>query len=86
MDGEVDFVKIYAKKDIETDSVEILLSHQELKTLVSYLSKFEDEVQQFKLRNKDKENLGFTHLHFKDCGLVGKNSHADIVFYVNLNE
>ncbi|MBQ7968192.1 MAG: hypothetical protein IJ292_00010 [Clostridia bacterium] len=79
-------MKIYAEKDIETDSVEILLNHQELETLASYLNKFEDEVKQLKLRNKDKENLGFTHLHFKDCGLVGKNSHADIVFYVNLSE
>ncbi|MBR6050769.1 MAG: hypothetical protein IKP68_06145 [Clostridia bacterium] len=79
-------MKIYAEKDIETDSVELLLSCEELETLASYLTKFGIEVKQLKLRNNDKQNLGFTHLHFKDCGLVGKNSRADIVFYVNLDE
>ncbi|MBE6903824.1 MAG: hypothetical protein E7480_04360 [Ruminococcaceae bacterium] len=79
-------MKIYAEKDIETDSVEILLNYQELKTLASALTKFEDEVKRFKIENEDKKELGFTHLHFKDCGLIGKNSNSDIVFYVDLNE
>ena len=56
--------------------------------------KFETEVKKFKIENKDKdkdkdkdkESLGFTHLHFKDCGSIGKNSKADIVFCVDLND
>ena len=86
IDGEVDFVKIYTANDTEIDSVEILLNYQELQKLVSSLNKFEDEVNQFKANNKDKEMLGFTHLHLKDCGLIDKNSTSDIVFYLNLNE
>ena len=82
----VDFVKIYTTNNTETDSVEILLDYQELKKLVISLKKFEDEVNQFKTKNKDAEGLGFTHLHLKDCGLIDKNSKSDIVFYLNLNE
>ena len=79
-------MKIYATNNTETDSVEILLDYQELKKLVNSLKKFEDEVNQFKTKNKDAEGLGFTHLHLKDCGLIDKNSKSDIVFYLNLNE
>lgn len=86
MDGEVDFVKIYTTYNTETDSVEILLDYQELKKLVNSLKKFEDEVNQFKMKNKNAEGLGFTHLHLKDCGLIDKNSKSDIIFYLNLNK
>lgn len=86
MDGEVDFVKIYIAKNTETDSVEILLDYYELKELSKALIKFEDEVEKFKIKNKDKEDLGFTHLHFKDCVPTNINTETDIVFYVNLNE
>ena len=85
-DGEVDFVKIYTTNNTETDSVEILLDYQELKKLVNSLKKFEDEVNQFKMKNKDAEGLGFTHLHLKDCGLIDKNSKSDVIFYLNLNK
>lgn len=85
-DGEVDFVKIYTTNNTETDSVEILLDYQELKKLVNSLKKFEDEVTQFKMKNKDAEGLGFTHLHLKDCGLIDKNSKSDVIFYLNLNK
>lgn len=59
-------MKIYTTNNTETDSVEILLDYQELKKLVSSLKKFEDEVNQFKMKNKDAKGLGFTHLHLKD--------------------
>ena len=58
-------MKIYTTNNTETDSVEILLDYQELKKLVSSLKKFEDEVNQFKM----KKGLGFTHLHLKDYSL-----------------
>lgn len=85
-DGEVDLEKIYTANNTETDSVEILLNYQELKKLINSLKKFEDEVKQFKTKNKEAEGLGFTHLHLKDCGLIDKNSKSDIVLYLNLNE
>lgn len=85
-DGEIDLVKIYTANNTETDSVEILLNYQELKKLINSLKKFEDEVKQFKTKNKEAEGLGFTHLHLKDCGLIDKNSKSDIVLYLNLNE
>lgn len=83
MDGEVDFVKIYTTNNTENDSVEILLDYQELKKLVISLKKFEDEVNQFKIKNKDKKDMGFTHLHLKDCGLIDENGKSDIVLYLN---
>ena len=46
-------MKIYTTNNTETNSVEILLDYQELKKLVSSLKKFEDEVNQFKMKNKD---------------------------------
>lgn len=79
-------MKIYATNSTEVDSIEILLSHQELKRMISALEKFENEVNLFKIKNKNNKNLGFTHLHLKDCGLIDKNSDSDIVFYLNLNE
>ena len=68
-----DFMKIYTTNNTETDSVEILLDYQELIKLVISLKKFEDEVNQFKTKNKDTKDLGFTHLHLKDCGLIDEN-------------
>ena len=85
-DGDVNLVKIYTANNTENDSVEILLNYQELKKLINSLKKFEDEVKQFKTKNKEAEGLGFTHLHLKDCGLIDKNSKSDIVLYLNLNE
>lgn len=85
-DGEVNLVKIYTANNTENDSVEILLNYQELKKLINSLKKFEDEVNQFKTKNKEVEGLGFTHLHLRDCGLIDENSKSDIVLYLNLNE
>lgn len=79
-------MKIYTERNKEADSVEISLNYQELRKMVISLKKFEDKVSQFKLKNKDKKDLGFTHLHLQDCGITGKNSKSDVVFYVNLNE
>ena len=77
-------LRIYTANDTENDSVEILLNCQELKKLINSLKRFADEVNQFKTKNKVAE--GFTHLHFKDCGLIDQNSRSDIVLYLNLNE
>ncbi len=80
-------MKIYTAKNKEAkSSVEILLNHQELKNLVNCLSNFENEIEQLQTKNKVKENLGFTHLHLKDCGLTEESSKSDIVFYVDLND
>ena len=79
-------MKVYTANNTETDSVEILLNYQELKKLINSLKKFEDEVNQFKTKNKEAEGLGFTHLHLKDCGLIEKDSKSDIVLYLNLSE
>ena len=62
-------MKIYTTNNTVTDHVEILLDYQELKKLVNSLKKFEDEVSQFKMKNKDAKGLGFTHLHLKDYSL-----------------
>ena len=67
-------MKIYTTNNTETDSVEILLDYQELKKLVSSLKKFEDEVNQFKMKNKDAKGLGFTHLHLKDYKTVSQRN------------
>ncbi len=85
-DGDVNLVKIYTANNTENDSVEILLNYQELKKLINSLKKFEDEVNQFKTKNKEVDGLGFTHLHLRDCGLIDENSKSDIVLYLNLNE
>lgn len=77
-------MKIYTEDDTETDSVELLLNYRELREMANALAKFEEKVREFKMENKD--NLGFTHLHFKDCGLTGKDSKADVVFYVDLSD
>lgn len=79
-------MKIYNANNIETDSVEILLNYKELKKMVKILKKFENDVNQFKTKNKVTEGLGFTHLHLKDFGLTDKNSKSDIIIYLNLNE
>lgn len=77
-------MKIYTANSKKDDSVEILLNYQELKKLINSLKRFADEVNQFKTKNKEAE--GFTHLHFKDCGLIDQNNKSDIVLYLNLNE
>ena len=86
MDGEVDFMKIYTANGTEPDSIEISLNYKELKKMINSLKKFKDEVDQFKTKHKDEVVHGFTHLHFKDCGLMDEDSKSDIVLYLNLNE
>ncbi len=77
-------MKIYTSSNTGDNSVEIVLNYQELKSLARVLVDFENEVKQFKNENKDKECLGFTHLHLKDCGLIDED--VDIVFYLNLDQ
>lgn len=79
-------MKVYTASNLANDNIEILLSHQELKELVSSLENFESKVRQFKIQNKDGADLGYTHVHLKDCGLTDENNNTDIVFYLNLNE
>lgn len=79
-------MKIYTSNNTANDGVEILLNYQELKKLINSLKNFEEEVNQFKTKNKEAESFGFTHLHFKDCGLIDQKSKSDIVLYLNLNE
>lgn len=80
-------MKIYTAYNTEADdSIEILLNYQELKNVINSLETFEDEINKFKSKNKDSDGLGFTHLHFKDCGLLDKNCKSDIVLYLNLDE
>ena len=79
-------MKVYTDFNTEgEDSAEILLNHQELKSLVKNLTNFEKEIEEFKARNKEKENVGFTHLHLKDCGITSEGGRADLVFYVDLD-
>ena len=78
-------MKIYAVENEETDNVEVLLSHQELKELAEALENFQKKIEQYKRKNSGKEDLGFTHLHFIDSCPIGKNSKTDIVFYVDMN-
>ena len=86
MDGEVNFVEIYITNNEETDSVEISLNYQELNKLVNSLKKFEDEVNRFKTENNHAPDLGYTHLHLRDCELIDKRSKSDVIFYLNLNK
>ena len=51
-DGEVNIVKIYTGINKEIDSIEMLLNQEELRKMVNSLAKFEDEVNQFKTKNK----------------------------------
>ena len=47
---------------------------------------FSSKIERYRLANEGKENLGFTHLHFIDCGPHGQKSEDDLVFYVDLSE
>lgn len=79
-------MKIYAQKNKVEECVEVLITHEELKILIDSLAEFESKINQYKIANKDKEDLGFTHLHFKDCNKICESSQSDLVFYVDLNE
>lgn len=79
-------MKIYAEKNKETSSVEMMFNYRELKTLVDALVNFESKIKQYKSDNEGKENLGFTHMHFQDYDRASEESRSDIVFYVNLDE
>ena len=80
---EVNLVKIYNGNT--KDSVEVLLNYQELKKTINSLKEFEDKIYQFKTKNKGVKDLGYTHIHLKDCGLINQNSKSDLVFYINLD-
>ena len=79
-------MKIYTEYDTESDSVEILLDYKELKELTSTLVKFEQKVTEFLEKNKNQNNLGFTHVHFRDLGTKPSTSDPDIVIYVDLDK
>ena len=86
MDGEDNFMEICIGSDSNDNSVEILLNCQELKRIIVSLEKFEDKINQFKVKNQDAKRFGFTHLHLQDCGLTDVKDKSDIVFYVNMDE
>lgn len=77
---------VYFENNKEKDSIEVVINCFELKELVSALTEFESRIEQYKNINQENANLGFTHIHLKDCGPLCKKSKTDIVFYVNLNE
>ena len=79
-------MQIYGENNADEHSVEMMLSYKELTELVKALSEFEHKIAQYKRENAGKTDLGFTHLHFKDCGEIGRRSKNDVVFYVNLSE
>lgn len=80
-------MKIYTDRNKEANSsIEISLNHQELKNLVNCLTDFDHKIDKFQNANIGKENLGFAHLHLKDCGLIEENSKTDIVLYIDLND
>lgn len=79
-------MKIYSDKDKEESSVELLLNYQELRALVDALAKFEAEIKQYKTKNKTKNNLGFTHMHFMDYYQPIEKPNTDIIFYVDLDD
>jgi len=78
-------MKLYAKHQEETNSVEILLNHAELKQLLNALNKFEAELEQHKIANKENALNGFTHFHLQDHNAELRVDQKDIVFYVDLN-
>ena len=78
-------MKLYAKHQEETNSVEILLSHTELKQLLNALNKFEKEIEQHKIANKENILNGFTHFHLQDHDAELRDDQKDIVFCVDLS-
>ena len=79
-------MKIYTENTTEDQNVEMLLNLEELKTLINVLEEFERDIQKFKSSNPNKMGLGFTHLHLKDHKLIGTDSTADVILYINLDE
>lgn len=79
-------MRIYTENSTDEPSAEVLFNYRELKEFVDALVKFESRIKQYKIENKEKGNLGFTHLHFKDCGQIGENSKTDLIFYVDLDD
>ena len=79
-------MKVYTEYGKESDSAEILITYQELKKLLKGLSQFEQEIGEYMSENKDKDNLGFTHLHFVDLIDNKSSETADLVFYVDMDK
>ncbi len=78
-------MKIYIENNTEISDVEVTMTGQELKALVNALAEFESKIQQFKTDNKEKRDLGFTHIHLKDHIQASTENKSDIVFYVDLD-
>lgn len=79
-------MKLYAENWMSEHRVEVKMSPQEIKELAKELIRFSSRIEEYKKANSQKSDLGFTHLHFIDCGTIGKKSDDDIVFYVDLSE
>lgn len=83
-------MKIYvegsaAETASESSNIEILCNKDELNILVDALLKFRLEIKHYVKLNKDKTDLGITHMHYQDYDKKAKESATDIVFYVDLN-
>ena len=53
--------------------------------LVEALLKFRLKIEHYVKLNKDKTDLGVTHMHYQDYDKKARESATDIVFYVDLN-
>ena len=79
-------MKIYVKHNEEIPNVELLLNYEELKGLICALNQFERKIDAYKIKNKGKKDLGFTHMHLKDFVRLKEDGGDDVVFYVDLND
>ena len=68
-----------------SSNIEIVCNKDELNILVDALLKFRLEIEHYVKLNKDKTDLGITHMHYQDYDKKTKESATDIVFYVDLN-
>lgn len=72
--------------DLASVSIGLLCTKKELDELIEMLLKFQFQIDQYLDKNKNKSNLGFTHIHYQDNSEVWKKGDADIVFYVDLDK
>lgn len=74
-----------AETTSENSKIEIVFNREELNILVDALLKFRLNIEHYVKLNKDKADLGITHMHYQDYNKKAKESDMDIVFYVDLS-
>lgn len=77
-------MKLYLTKSFRERRVEISLDFYELNQMINALSEFKEQIVCFKRLNTNA--VGFTHLHFKDCGLIDSQGKEDVVLYIDLSK